>query len=406
MAPDFGARSVLLLQGPMGPFFRRFADDLERAGARVTKVHFNGGDRLLYGNRGSVDFRGSLDELPAFLRALVEERGIDAAFLFGDARPVHRKARATLEALGVPIYVFEEGYLRPEFITLERGGVNGNSPLPRDPEFYRAYRPARPPEPARHVGATFWYTALYATLYVIAMALGRARYPSYVHHRELRPAREAFAWVRAGVRKLLYRFRERRVLPALTGALSGRYFLVALQVHCDSQLGHSRYRSVEHFLTDVVEGFAAHAEPDVRLVVKHHPLDRAYREYGALIASLAERHGLGERLVYVHDLPLPTLLQHARGVITINSTAGLQSIHHGTPVKTLGHAIYDLPGLTHQGPFSEFLRAPGEVDAALYRAFRRYLLAANQANGSFARRLPGVWRGAGVRWFPEPPLGR
>ncbi|WP_250313331.1 capsular polysaccharide export protein, LipB/KpsS family, partial [Escherichia coli] len=32
---------------------------------------------------------------------------------------------------------FEEGYLRPQFITVEEGGVNAYSSLPRDPDFYR-----------------------------------------------------------------------------------------------------------------------------------------------------------------------------------------------------------------------------------------------------------------------------
>ncbi len=400
MGPDFGATHALLLQGPMGPFFERFAEDLDAASVRVTKLNFNAGDRLFYRRPDAIEFREPLDALPARIRALVEEDGVDAAFLFGDSRPVHRVAIAELRRLGVPIHVFEEGYLRPEFITVERGGVNGHSPMPRDPAFYRA----RPPGPgipnAQHVGPTFRYTALHATAYALAMAAGRGRYPHYVHHRALDPVREAFAWVRSGARKLVYQVRERDVLPDLVGPLAGRYFLVALQVHNDAQLTHSRFGSVEAFVEEVIAEFAAHAPADTWLVLKHHPLDKAYRDYGALLASLGERHGIGARMRYVHDLPLPALLKHARGVITINSTVGLQSIHHGTPVKALGRAVYDLPGLTHQGSLGDFLRDPGTIDAALYRAFRRYLLEANQANGSFARRPPGTRRGTGIRWFP------
>jgi capsule polysaccharide modification protein KpsS len=132
-------------------------------------------------------------------------------------------------------------------------------------------------------------------------------------------------------------------------------------------------------------------------------MDRAYREYGLLMRRLARRHRLGDRLVYVHDLHLPTLLQHAKGTITINSTVGLSSIHHGTPVKVLGTAIYDMPGLTHQGSLAHFLHHPGSVDRTLYQAFRSYLLAHNQANGSVWRRIPGRGFGTGVRWFGGSP---
>jgi capsule polysaccharide modification protein KpsS len=98
-------------------------------------------------------------------------------------------------------------------------------------------------------------------------------------------------------------------------------------------------------------------------------------------------------------LSIVTLLQHARGTITINSTVGLSSLHHGTPVKTLGYAIYDMPGLAHEGSLADFLQHPGSVDLELYDAFRHYLLAHNQANGSVWRRLPGRRFGTGIRWF-------
>src|SRR5438045_9280928 len=42
------AKRVLLLQGPVGPFFRRLAKLLQAAGAEVHKVNFNGGDCLFY----------------------------------------------------------------------------------------------------------------------------------------------------------------------------------------------------------------------------------------------------------------------------------------------------------------------------------------------------------------------
>ena len=45
---QFKGKRILLLQGPVGPFFWRFAKDLEQAGAQVFKVNFNGGDLLFY----------------------------------------------------------------------------------------------------------------------------------------------------------------------------------------------------------------------------------------------------------------------------------------------------------------------------------------------------------------------
>lgn len=36
----------------------------------------------------------------------------------------------------------------------------------------------------------------------------------------------------------------------------------------------------------------------------------------------------------------PTMLKHAKSVITINSTAGLSALHHAKPLKVLGDALY------------------------------------------------------------------
>jgi capsule polysaccharide modification protein KpsS len=395
---DLGCRHALLLQGPAGPFFRRFAVELRAEGIDVTKVNLHPGDALFFPGPDAVPYRGTRADWPAFVRSVIEERGIDALFVFGDCRPYHRDAIAVARALGVAVWVFEEGYLRPDHITLERDGVNGHSSLPRDPEFYRRHDPGPPAEAAVPTASPFGAAAWWSTLNALAFTL-RGGFPHYQHHRPLNAWLHTFLHVRGFFRKQLNALRERGLLDRFAGPLSGRYFFVPLQVHCDFQLLHSRYDDVLQFVREVAATFAAHADPRDHLVLKHHPMDRPYRQYHAFMRTLAAEHGLTGRLWYVHDLHLPTLLQHARGTITINSTVGLSSIHHGTPVKTLGTAVYDMPGLTHQGTLAEFLRDPGAPDLDLYQAFRNYLERTNQANGSVWRRLPSHPWGTGVRWF-------
>lgn len=404
MAPDFGLRRVLLLQGPNGPFFRHFADELSSRGVQVTKVNFHAGDGFFFHDARALAFRGRSEEWPAFLTRLIEERAIDGLYVFGDGRPYHRVAIEIARQRGLAVYVFEEGYLRPDWITLEQGGVNGYSSMPRDAAFFRQFGARyKAPEGHEHVGKTFGVGAVYATLLALAATLAFFRYPNYRHHRSINSWFEMTLWIWGAGRKYWYRFFERKLLPELVERRNSRYFLVALQVYCDYQLVHSRFTSVEEFIEEVVRSFAEHADPDHTLVLKHHPMDRAYKDYSGLIASLAARHGLRDRVIYLHDQHLPTLLRHALGAVMINSTVGLQSISYGTPVKVLGDAIYDMPGLTHQGTLAEFWRAPGVVDEELYRGFRSYLLHTNQANGSFAQRLKNVPEGAGIRWFRGSP---
>ncbi|HEX7035954.1 MAG TPA: capsular biosynthesis protein [Pseudomonadales bacterium] len=393
----------------MGPFFRRLRRALRAKGAEVYKVNFCGGDALFYPT-GAISYRGTLEEWPSFVGNLIDARQIDALMLFGDCRPHHALVTRLARARGLPVYVFEEGYLRPDFVTVELGGTNSFSSLPRDPEVYRRFspHPATRVEPQR-VRHVFRWAAIYASLYTLATFALRWRFPHYRHHRPLRPSRELVVWVRSGLRKLLYRWTERGLLSRLTAPDAPPFFLVPLQVHGDAQIRvHSDFQSVPTFIETVLASFARHAPPDRLLVFKHHPLDRGYTHYGRLIRDLAQAHGVADRTLYVHDLHLPRLLDAACGTVVVNSTVGLSSVHHGTPVHVMGRANYDLPGLSHQGTLDEFWSAPGEPDHALYRNFRAWLCAYNQANGNFYSPLPGCSDSAGLRWpplFPAPSAG-
>jgi hypothetical protein len=130
-------RRTLLLQGPMGPFFERLATTLRSHGQQVWKVNFNAGDDLFFRGEQVIQFREPMDQWPACLRRLVAELRLDAVVLFGQSRRMHQVAIAEAEALGVTVFVLEEGYVRPDYVTLEIGGVNAASSLPRDPAFYR-----------------------------------------------------------------------------------------------------------------------------------------------------------------------------------------------------------------------------------------------------------------------------
>jgi capsule polysaccharide modification protein KpsS len=401
MTPDFGARRVLLLQGPNGPFFRRFAAELRARGASVHKVNFHGGDVAFFPGPYAHAFRGHPSAWPAYLEALMDELGTEAVYVFGDGRPYHRVAAEVCARRNVRFFVFEEGYLRPDWITLEEHGVNGYSRMPRDPAAIRAFAQDHvAPRNVEHVGSSFGIGAFYATVLAICATFGSVFFPHYRHHRSIFFIAEMLRWIRGALRKYWFRYRERGVIDTLKTTHHKRYYFMALQVHCDYQLVHSRFESVEAFMTEVMRSFAEHAPADVKLVIKHHPMDRAYREYGSFLSRTSAELGLTDRVIYVHDLHLPTILRSALGSVMINSTVGLQSIQYGTPVKVLGDAVYDMAGMTHQGDLASFWHSPEPIDERLFLAFRTYLLCVNQANGSFARPLRSAAEGAGVRWFP------
>src|SRR3990170_2158527 len=401
----FRNKRVLLLQGPLGPFFRRLACDLENIGAKVFKVNFNGGDWFFYPTR-AINYRGDLEAWPDFFERLLTELSIDVVFLFGDCRPIHKLAHEIANRHGVEIGVFEEGYIRPDYITLERYGVNGNSLIPRNQGYYFNVEPVK--NEFEKVGNTFWYAALWAALYYLA---GSILWPCFHRNRHHRPLSflETWPWVKSVWRKWYYAIREYGILDRLKGPLAKKFFLVPLQVHYDAQIHiHSKFNSVHDYISEVIASFAAHAPKDTILVLKHHPMDRGYIDYSSLIGKLVCKYCLENRCFYIHDQNLPALLKRTRGVVVINSTVGLSAIHHGAPVKVCGIAIYDIKGLTYQGSLDRFWNESGSFapNHGLYERFRSFLIRRTQLNGSFYKRLHLNKMHSGIRWketnYPEP----
>ena len=225
-------------------------------------------------------------------------------------------------------------------------------------------------------------------MYYLMLSIQKKQFKSYQHHRNLSSKSEALLWLRAGIRFHWFRYRERHILNRLISGYKKKYFLFPLQVFNDSQIrNHSPYQSIEECIQEVIHSFAQFAPEKQLLVIKHHPMDRGHCDYSSLIRSLVNSYHLGNRVIYCHDLHLPTLLSHAKGVVTINSTTAISACYHKSPVKVLGRAFYNLPGICSQQSLKDFWRCPSKPNYSLFRHFRNYLLHHSQINGSFYKQF-------------------
>lgn len=402
-----GRREFLFLQGNASPFMSRVASGVARSGAGVHRIVFATGDLLFWSLPGAVAYRQPFRRWGAFFRAFVEQRKITDIVMFGDCRPYHRVAMGIARNCGIAVHVLEEGYLRPDWVTLEAGGTNALSSFPRDPKVIRAEAEGLPLPPRERVSGGFGARARWDVINHCMTVSTAWLFPNYVRHRPYHPVRELLGW--AG--KLLRRYTKDR--GAVDETLSwlepeGRVFLFPLQLDADYQV--RRYyeaRSVGNAIRTVMASFAEHARPDDRLLMKVHPLDNGLHDWRGLVESLATRLGLDDRVRIVDGGDLARFIQRSSGVIVVNSTTGITALHHRRPVIALGHAIYDMPGLTHQGSLDEFWSKPAMPDAALFADFFALLMWRTQVNGSFFTRrgieigVEGVLRRLGV-WAPAP----
>ena len=380
-------RSFLFLQGLATPFFTRLGDHLRAGGADVHRINFCNGDAAYWGRRPAWAFDSTRHGLTDFLAMRFHDYGISDVMLFGDQRPIHRPAIEVARARGVRVHVFEEGYVRPNWITVERGGVNADSALPRDPQWYLVVNPGLPnhgdglpmrvPLPVR---------ATQDMAYRLANTLNPVNYPGYQTHRP-RPAIVEYAgWTRRFASLPARSRSDGRLIHRL---LAGRrpLFVLPLQLNGDAQIvQHSRFRDMGEVIDEVLASFARHAPPEAEILIKNHPLDTGLFHYRRHISHLAEGLGLRERAHYVDHGHLPTLMEHATGVVVVNSTVGLSALHQGRPTKALADAIYNMPGLTAQAPLDDFWREPVAPDPKLFRAFRNTVIDATQVNGDYFTR--------------------
>jgi capsular polysaccharide export protein len=112
-------------------------------------------------------------------------------------------------------------------------------------------------------------------------------------------------------------------------------------------------------------------------------MDPGFRAWGRIIANAAAKANAAERVVFVENGSFEFLVKRCAGVVTVNSTAGVTAIKAGKPVKTLGEAVYNIPGLTFQGPLHDFWRNPEQPDRSLAKAYIKLMAAYIQIKGGF-----------------------
>lgn len=348
------AKSVLLLQGPVGAFFDRLATWLLQQGAQVRRVAFQGGDVHDSQALKPIAFRQSLQDWPAFFGQLLQDHAIDCVVLFGQSRQYHQAAIALCKSQGLPVVVLEEGYFRPGYITMELGGVNGFSEtLARyiwHPE--RDAAPITPDITPHHFQKMAWH----ASRHYQALWDARHEFPHYQHHRISQPSYYAVYWVRSWLRKLQHLRPSRRLQQQLFARKAQTpYFFVPLQHDGDAQIvHHSDFADNAEFVMRVLHSFAQHASAHSLLVFRQHPHVRGGPGHGELIAGLAQELGIAHRVHHMVEGDTPDLAQHSAGVVLINSTVGLQALERGAPLMVLGEALYKQPQLSFMGELDEF----------------------------------------------------
>jgi capsular polysaccharide export protein len=422
-------RRFLIVTAPFGPFGRALADALQAEGASVARMLFNAGDAAYWRRSGAVPYTGDVRRWPQRLARLVQDQGLTDLIVFGEGGPYNQGVLAQKDKLkaaraaalagqtvdastdgpsstvsdpsaqaarlrepsvsgaaagGHPdaplrIWVLENGYFRPDWITVEENGVNASSGLPREA---RAYDPPIPEIlPTRPAGRILPHHVVNISLYHMVQPLGRLMFRRYVYPYTQSPWLQFMGHVK---RFLGLTFASRSEADAEVIRARGPFFIACLQREGDAQLlRYSHFADNTAFLAEVMTSFARHAPAEARLVVKNHPLDPGLVDLRRMTHVLAVERGIADRVDFIDGGNLAQLCRASSGMVVNNSSAALSAMGFKTPVKVLGEAFFDFHGLTDQKPIDQFWTDPTAPDDALFHRFRAHVIARTQVNGNY-----------------------
>ncbi|MEM9319003.1 MAG: capsule biosynthesis protein CapA [Pseudomonadota bacterium] len=380
-------RHFVFLQGPHGPFFAQLARRLSVLGAAATRVGFNMGDRLFWPRSLPYHaYTGPLSDWAKAFEAILDQTAASDLVIYGDTRAIHAQAIAAARARGLRLHVFEEGYLRPYWVTYERDGANGHSRLMglSEADIDDALGPSDAPlsNPPASWGAMRAHI-LYGAIYHFCGLMLSRRYRALAPHRDmpLRAEARLYAW-HLILMPVHWLGRVLATARVMRGGFA--YHLVLLQLAHDANFrDHGPFAGQGEFLEAVLAGFVRGAPKHHHLVVKTHPLEDGRFPLRRDLAERSARLGLSGRVHLIHGGKLARLLDSARSAVTVTSTAAHQALWRGLPVKAFGRAIYARPGITSDQELAGFFADPEAPDRVRYQRLRQYLLATSQIPGSF-----------------------
>ena len=374
-------RRFLFLQGLPSPLFYKLGRALEQSGHLVRRINLCAGDMLFWPRPGADHYRGRFSKWADFLLRYLERHRITDILMFGDRRPYHRVAARLAGRLGIQVHSFDEGYLRPDWITMESDPSWLPQLIAADlPELAR-----RLDSPANHrrVGGGFARLACWNIAFQALTTVLWPLFPFYRRHRPQHPVVEGLGWVRRSAQRQQLERSARCAQQKLVTAKTP-FFLLPLQLDSDYQIrDRSPFRHMGEVMELVMASFARHAPGDDALVIKVHPLDNGLVDRQRQVRDLSVQHGLKGRVHFLDGGHLPTLIGASKGVVVVNSTTGLTALHQRKPTFALADAVYKLPGLVSPGTLEEFWTYPAPPRQELVAAFEKVLADHCQVNGSF-----------------------
>jgi capsular polysaccharide export protein len=231
-------------------------------------------------------------------------------------------------------YVLENGYFRPFTLMIDKYGVNFESSIPKNLEFYKGIE---------------------VDNYKLSNYLDKPEYAIEDREYSTNLRKKFYKYFNIDInhnpKQISKNKTENQELNEDTDGFSDfEYIYIPFQLETDSQITkHSPYiktmKDLVILTSEALEKYNRKNKTDLKIIYKCHPLFES--ELGRLaLDSIEEICASSNNLMLLKQGDNKKLIQNAKLVITINSTVGFESLLNYKSVITLGEAFYAINGIS------------------------------------------------------------
>ncbi|MFW6008625.1 MAG: hypothetical protein ACOCP8_05095, partial [archaeon] len=256
---------------------------------------------------------------------------------------------------------FENGYFRPNTITMDTKGVNYDSSVPRNKSFYFNIEKRdlnrknnKKIKKIKLNKLNMFETYLYKFIFWFKSLL-------FNRYKFFRLKHTFGQEVKNKLFRKIYKLREEKF------NVNKKYIFIPFQVHDDSQIikYSPNIDSMEELVDKLYKTFCKLKSKgvynNVKLVFKEHPMDIGRINYH----SLYKKYKDISWMIFLKKYNTLSLIKNAEFILTINSTVGIEALQLYKPVLTLGNTFYNIEELVINNSNLEYL----ETDITRMKTF-------------------------------------
>ena len=298
----------------------------------------------------------------------IEDKGIDTVIVYTGSSMIEQLLLYLVKEKSLETIFIEEGYFRPDTVTVDLKGINYNSSIPREVDFYKNYNLKE--ETADKFSIDKNVKKMKKIKRKVVNYFGM--YLGYLDEHKVNSL--------SGYIKQEYYLDRFRRSKTEKFDYSEEYIFIPFQVHSDTQiLFHSpKINDMEELVEVCMKGIREYNRVtgrNLKAVFKEHPKDIGLISY----KEMYKKYEKDSDIIFLKKADMNKLIDNSQMVITINSTVGIESLIKNKKVIVLGNAFYDLEGITFNCKNPVFLSNviedafSRELDADLVKKYLNYL---------------------------------